>query len=81
MSEKSQRTSASLRDKMLSRYGTEHHHKHNKNHLQYRQHFRSHPCELNNTEENITELSHSTGLIRQFKLRKMRKRLDKGRYH
>lgn len=81
MSDKTQNTSSSLREKMLNRYGNELHHKHNKNHLQYRQHYKSHPCNLSKIEEQSTEYNGSTGLIRQFKLRKMRKRLDKGRFH
>ena len=81
MSEKTQHTAASLREKMLNRYGDELHHKHNKNHLPYRQHCRSHPCNLNQEKDDESLLNGSTGLLREFKLRKMRKRLDKGRIH
>ncbi|KTD17893.1 hypothetical protein [Legionella jordanis] len=80
MSEKQQRTAASMRQKMLSRYGDDSHHKHNKNHHPYRKHCRSHPAQLNHETKDL-ELNSSTGLIRAFKLRKMRKRLDKGRFH
>lgn len=84
MSEKQQRTAASMREKMLNRYGDNLHHKHNKNHHLYRKHCRSHPVQTNGhtsqNEENENENA-STGLIRAFKLRKMRKRLDKGRIH
>lgn len=80
MSEKQQRTAASMREKMLSRYGDELHHKHNKNHTPYRSHCRTHPVQLFNglidEDENV-----STGSLRAFKLRKIRKRLDKGRFH
>ncbi|MDI1351648.1 MAG: hypothetical protein PSV35_02600 [bacterium] len=81
MSEKIQRTAASLREKMINRYGDELRHKHNKNHLSYRQHCRSHPVILNTQNDEETSLNGSTGLLREFKLRKMRKRLDKGRIH
>ena len=81
MSEKIQHTAASLREKMLNRYGDELNHKHNKNHLTYRQHYRSHPCNQNQDKDEESMLNGSTGLLREFKLRKMRKRLDKGRIH
>ena len=81
MSEKIQHTAASLREKMSNRYSDGLHHKHNKNHLEYRQHCRSHPCKQSNGTDEETDVNYSTGLIREFKLRKMRKRLDKGRIH
>ncbi|CEK12222.1 hypothetical protein [Legionella hackeliae] len=82
MSEKQQRTAASMREKMLNRYGDGFHHKHNKNHHSYRKHYRSHPAQLNGHLQGDEESENtSTGLIRAFKLRKMRKRLDKGRVH
>lgn len=81
MSEKSQRTAAGLRDKMLSRYNDGLEHKHNKNHLSYRQHWRSHPSNQRNGQDVEAEFTGSTGQIRQLKLRKMRKRLDKGKIH
>lgn len=80
MSEKMQHTAAGLRDKMLARYSDGLHHKHNKNHLSYRQHSRSHPVIIVMQHEE-PQLNESTGLLREFKLRKMRKRLDKGRIH
>lgn len=81
MSEKTQRTAASLREKMISRYSDGLHHKHNKFHLPYRQHCRSHPANGQNGKDEELDVNCSTGLIREFKLRKMRKRLDKGRIH
>ena len=81
MSEKIQHTAASLREKMLNRYSDGLDHKHNKNHLSYRQHCRSHPCNPNHEKDEESMLNGSTGLLREFKLRKMRKRLDKGRIH
>jgi hypothetical protein len=81
MSEKTQHTAASLREKMLHRYNDGLDHKHNKNHHSYRHHYRSHPANQTNGKDEEVLLNESTGLIRQFKLRKMRKRLDKGRIH
>lgn len=81
MSEKMQRTAASLRERMIHRYNDGLRHKHNKNHLLYRRHFKSHPCEFKSEIEQEPNFNGSTGLIREFKLRKMRKRLDKGRIH
>lgn len=81
MSEKKQHTTASLREKMIVKYNDGLHHKHNKNHHSYRHHCRSHPANQNNVEESELDVNQSTGLIREFKLRKMRKRLDKGRIH
>ena len=81
MSEKIQHTAASLREKMINRYSDGLEHKHNKNHHSYRQHCRSHPCNQNNGKDDESILNESTGLLREFKLRKMRKRLDKGRIH
>lgn len=80
MSEKIQHTAAGLRERMVHRYGDELVHKHNKNHLSYRQHYKSHPCTPKIDGED-SNLNGSTGMIREFKLRKMRKRLDKGRIH
>ncbi|HHF7375386.1 hypothetical protein [Legionella bozemanae] len=83
MPDKIQHTAASLQQKMLARYSDGLHHKHNKHHLEYRQHCRSHPCNQSNGLSNEEEdgLNGSTGLLRQFKLRKMRKRPDKGGFH
>lgn len=81
MSEKIQRTAASLREKMLSRYNDGLEHKHNKNHHTYRHHYRSHPANLTDKIEDELALDGSTETIREFKLRKTRKRLDKGRIH
>lgn len=80
MSEKIQHTAASLREKMLHRYSDGLEHKHNKNRHEYRHHYRSHPANQNGTEEESL-FDGSTGLIRELKLRKTRKRLDKGRIH
>lgn len=82
MSEKTQRTATSLREKMLNRYNDGLEHKHNKSRLSYRQHYRSHPATQNQpVEDSNTNIYTSTGLLREFKLRKTRKRLDKGRIH
>jgi hypothetical protein len=80
MPDKIQHTAASLQEKMLVRYGDGLHHKHNKHHLHYRKHYRSHPSHPNHIMDE-EELNGSTGLVREFKLRKMRKRPDKGQFH
>lgn len=80
MSERVQHTAASLREKMLHRYSDGLKHKHNKTRHSYRHHCRSHPVNLNDSSEEAA-FEGSTGLIREFKLRKIRKRLDKGRIH
>jgi hypothetical protein len=83
MSEKQQHTAASMRETMLHRYDDGRHHKHDKCHLPYRQHCRSHPIGVPDgiklDEEKI--LSESTGHIRERNLQKIRKRFDKGRVH
>lgn len=81
MAEKIQHTASSMRQKMVDRYGDGLHHKHNKSHLPYRHHCRSHPVTKPNGQDETLDVNCSTGLIREFKLRKMRKRLDKGRIH
>lgn len=80
MSEKQQRTSASMREKMLHRYGDGLQHKHDKHHNPYRKHYRSHPVPPHQISNELEE-NNATGLVREFKLRKIRKRLDKGRFH
>ncbi len=80
MPEKTQHTAASLQQKMSTRYSDGLRHKHNKHHLEYRKHWRSHPCNQNHQldeEENST----STGMLRAFKLKKVRTRPDRGHFH
>lgn len=81
MSEKIQHTAASLREKMLNRYSDGLDHKHNKNRHPYRHHYRTHPANQIEKVEDESLSEGSTGSIREFKLRKTRKRLDKGRIH
>ena len=81
MSEKQQRTAASMREKMISRYGDELHHKHDKNHTSYRKNCKSHPVQLLNNQNEEVDVNASTGSLRLIRLRKIRKRLDKGRFH
>lgn len=80
MSERLQHTAASMREKMLVRYGTTLHHKHDKNHIHYRQHCRTHPVQKRVVSSDVG-VDCSTGLVREFKFRKIRKRLDRGRFH
>ena len=63
---------------MLQRYSDGLHHKYDKNHNLYRKHFKSHPSHTTNREE---ELNSASGLLRVLRLRKLRKRLDKGQFH
>lgn len=81
MPEKIQHTAASLQEKMLARYDDGLHHKHNKHHLKYRKHCRSHPSTPNNHLDEIENLTGSTGLLREFNLKKMRARPDRGQVH
>jgi hypothetical protein len=83
MSERIQRTSKSMSESMLNRYPDGLHHKHDKNHKQYRQHCRTHPCQHPNylNEYDDTRKEIANGLLKEFKMRKTRKRFDKGQIH
>ena len=81
MSEKQQHTCARMREQMSSRYGDGLQHKHNKLHSPYRQHCRSHPIQMPNSTDQKKDINYSTGLLHEKNLRKIRKRLDKGRFH
>jgi hypothetical protein len=81
MSEKTQHTVASLREKMLHRYSDGLEHKHNKIRHAYRKHCRSHPINPDVRFNEDLNAEPSTGQMREFKLKKTRKRLDKGRIH
>lgn len=83
MSEREQRTAAKMRSKMLTYYGEEHYHKHNKNHLHNPPHKKIQVfLTLNKPSELLTEDSKwSAKSIQDFKGRKTRKRLDKGDFH
>lgn len=82
MSERLQCTAASMRKKMLLRYGDVLHHKHDKNHTHYRQHCRTHPVEKrkNNLDKELP-VDLSTGLVREMKLRQFNNRPAKGDFH
>lgn len=82
MSERLQRTATSMREKMLQRYGDELHHKHDKNHLPFRRHCRSHPVQRTTYEPNgARDLNESTGLVGQRKLRQFSKGLNNRTIH
>ena len=81
MSEKQQHNAAIMREKMINRYGDGLHHKHDKLHNPYRMHYRTHPVLITHTPEQEKDINCSTGNIRATKLRRIRKRLDKGRFH
>jgi|GEM_PF-1427890 len=82
MSERLQHTTASMRAKMLQRYGDVLHHKHDKNHTPYRQHCRSHPVQKHlNGQEGEQKVNSSTGHVREWNLRKFCTRVAKGNVH
>lgn len=81
MSEKLQNTAASMRARMVKRYGDGHHHKHDKLHMPYRLHCRSHPAHVIDIGEQEKNMGSFSEQLRAFKLRRLRKRLDKGRIH
>ncbi|OGV27241.1 MAG: hypothetical protein A3F18_01070 [Legionellales bacterium RIFCSPHIGHO2_12_FULL_37_14] len=84
MSEKRQHTAAMMRNKMLIHYGDEVYHKHNKNHLidpPHRDILLAEPSYENGEEEETKNKRWSFKTIRNFKGRKTRTRLDKGRVH
>ena len=81
MSERQQHTAAVMREKMMNRYGDGLHHKHDKLHNLYRLHCRSHPIKITSGNVDKIDINCSTGNLRAFKLRKIRKRFDKGRFH
>ena len=84
MSEKQQRTAASMRETMLHHYDDTLHHKHDKYHLSYRMHWPSHPShpvQAVNGHDVEKAINESTGIVRERNLQKTRKRFDKGRFH
>lgn len=81
MSEKQQHTASWMREQMSNRYGDGLHHKHNKHHTSYRKHCKTYPVIITHEIGQEKDINHSTGLLHKMKLRKIRKRLDKGRFH
>ncbi|MCX7116854.1 MAG: hypothetical protein NTW94_02930 [Legionellales bacterium] len=81
MSEKLQHTAWRLHQLMVHRYDDGLQHKHDKHHNLYRHHWRSHPALLTLEIDQEKRINESTGQIHQMNLRKIRKRLAKGRYH
>lgn len=85
MSERLQGTAKAMREKMLNRYDDGLPHKHDKNHIPYRQHYRTHPVQPTFTGPGSTvaldNINHSTGELRLRKLRKYRNRLGKSFVH
>ena len=80
MSERFQGTAARLHERMLQRYGDEMHHKHDKSHVTYRQHYRTHGV-VKSVKAINNEPYDSTGTVREINLRKFRRGLVKGRIH
>ena len=81
MSERIQHTSALMRKKMANRYGNTFTPKHNKCHLDYRQHWKSHPCQIMRNQEQLGGIKSSTDLFRTSMKEKMWKRLAKTPFH
>lgn len=81
MTEKIQHTSARLQQKMNTRYGDGLHHKHDKRHQNYPHQGRSHPVMPSINFENDESLVGSTGLLRKFNLKHLRKRSNNKKVH
>jgi hypothetical protein len=81
MTEKTQRTAAGMRLKMVACYGDEQH-KHNKDHLHFGPHKKLIEQPVNGAIETLEGHEHwSSKKMQEFKNRKTRKRLDKGHFH
>lgn len=82
MSEKKQHNSYSTQVKMQNYYGDEHHHKHDKSHLTFRKHFKTHPVQIQpaglNHQDGINP-RHATGHVRDNNIKKIRMKTP--RYH
>lgn len=83
MAEKLQHNASRMRAKMASYYGETINHKHNKNHLHDPPH---HPMPMIQPRDDqmLNEDMHkrwSNKTLNNFRVRKTRKRLDKGRIH
>jgi hypothetical protein len=81
MSEKLQKTRARLQSQMLNYYSGDLSHKHNRYHDSHRNHCRTHPIETIHRYEETELEKTSTGLIREFKLKKIRTRNERKRFH
>ena len=80
MSERTQHTSALMREHMAHRYGDEFHHKHDKRHLIY-QHWKSHPSKIMQNQEHLGAIKTPPDLFRTKAKEKMWKRLAKTPFH
>jgi hypothetical protein len=81
MSEKKQGTAYDMRLRMQNRYDDGLEHKHNKNHIPFRRHFKTHPVQLMDNPKPEDGSDTSTGLIREIKLKRVRKRVFSGGIH
>lgn len=81
MSERIQHTSANMRKNMRRRYGDAFHHKHDKRHLEYRLHWRSHPTSTLRNKEHLEIIKSQPNLFRAFKRKKTCKRLANTSIH
>jgi len=81
MSERKQHTSACMRKNMGRRYGDAFHHKHDKRHLEYRLHWRSHPVTILRNQDHPEIIKSQPDLFRAFKVKKTCKRLANTSIH
>ena len=84
MSDRIQRTAATMRETMLNRYDDGFHHKHDKYHLPYRMHWPSHPRntkQLSNGHEQTIEPNKSMSALGKKIVKKTRLRIVKHRIH
>lgn len=83
MSEKTQGNARKTQESMERRYQeiSSSHHKHDKRHLAYRQHCRTHGVHFEEKEDMIEKINTPTGTIRKQNLQKIRKRLAKNIFH
>ncbi len=81
MSEKQQHTAEWTRETMLGRYGTLHHHKHDKRHTLYRLHCRSHLEQHMNGLLQHKKINSAQTEKRILILQKNRKRLANITFH
>ena len=81
MSEKRQHTAARTQELMMSRYGNEYHHKHDKRHNPYRLHSRSHLDRLTTDLLQHEKINSMHGGSSVTDLQEFRKQLSKRSIH
>ena len=84
MSDRTQRTAATMRENMLRRYDDDFHHKHDKCHLPYRMHWPSHPhnkTHLSHEQEQTPQAGETSSQLGKRIVKKTRLRIVKHRSH